>query len=48
MADLTPEKFKQLKPQFASVDDATIEGYIALSSLWVDGSWPDRLCEAVS
>lgn len=46
MAELTPDKFKQLKPQFADVSDAVIEGYIELGGLWVDNSWPDRLTEA--
>lgn len=43
---ITPARFKEMKPQFAAVDDAIIDGYIALGALWVDGSWPDRLCEA--
>ncbi|MBV2144240.1 DUF4054 domain-containing protein [Falsochrobactrum sp. TDYN1] len=43
---ITPARFKELKPQFAAVDDAVITGYITLGGMWVDGSWPDRLCEA--
>jgi len=43
---ITPARFKQLKPQFAAIDDAIIQSYIDLGGLWVDGSWPDRICEA--
>lgn len=45
-APITPSRFKQIKPQFASVDDAVVQSYIDLGTLWVDESWPERLCEA--
>lgn len=43
---ITPTRFKQLKPQFAAVDDVVVQGYIDLAQLWVDGSWPERAWEA--
>lgn len=36
---LTPAKFKELKPQFADVDDAIVQGYIDMAAIWVDKSW---------
>lgn len=43
---ITPVRFKQLKPQFATVDDVIVQSYIDLAQLWVDGSWPERAWEA--
>lgn len=36
---LTPAKFKELKPQFAAVDDAIVQSYIDMAAIWVDKSW---------
>lgn len=36
---LTPARFKQLKPQFAEVDDEVVAQYIALASRFVDQTW---------
>lgn len=36
---LTPTQFKELKPQFAAVDDAVVQGYIDMAAIWVDTSW---------
>lgn len=44
--DLTPERFKELKPQFEEVDDAIVQNYIDLGSLWMDKSWPAKIYEA--
>lgn len=40
---VTPSQFKTAKPQFAEVDDATVQAFLDLAKLWVDGSWPDEL-----
>lgn len=44
-APITPARFKALKPQFASVDDAVVQGYIDLAQIWAGGDWPANLCE---
>ena len=36
---LTPTRFKELKPQFASIPDDEVQGYINLASRFVDESW---------
>lgn len=38
---LTPALFKDRKPQFASVDDDIVQGYIDAAVRFVDGGWPD-------
>lgn len=43
--DLTPARFKALKPQFAAVDDAVAQSYIDMASVFVDQSWPEKLYE---
>ncbi|CAN7517041.1 DUF4054 domain-containing protein [Brucella pseudogrignonensis] len=43
--NLTPERFKVLKPQFAAVDDAVVQGYIDIASVFIDQSWPEKLYE---
>jgi len=43
--DLTPTRFKELKPQFAAVDDAVVQSYIDMASVFVDQSWPEKLYE---
>ncbi len=43
--NLTPARFKQLKPQFAAVDDAVVQSYIDMASVFVDQSWPEKLYE---
>lgn len=42
---LTPSRFKQLKPQFTAVDDAVVQSYIDLATMWVDQSWPENAYE---
>lgn len=37
------DQFKTAKPQFANVPDDTIQTYLDLAELWVDGSWPEKL-----
>lgn len=36
---LTPEAFKTAKPQFAAVENATVQSYIDMASRLVDTSW---------
>lgn len=38
---LTPAAFKTRKPQFAAVDDATVQGYIDMAARMVDTSWTE-------
>ena len=38
---LTPAILKQRKPQFAAVDDETVQAYVDLAARFVDASWPD-------
>lgn len=48
---VTPTEFKTAKPQFAAVSDATVQGYLDLSELWVNGwpaEWEDRATIAVT
>lgn len=39
MSHVTPERFKQIKTQFAAVDDAIVQFYLDTASRMVDGSW---------
>lgn len=38
---VTPAQFKTFKPQFASVDDAIVQAYLDMATIWVDDSWPE-------
>lgn len=42
---LTPARFKELKPQFAAVDDSVIQNYLDMAALFVDQSWPEKFYE---
>lgn len=37
---MTPEEFKDLKPQFSLVPDATVQQYLDLAAMWVGDSFP--------
>lgn len=39
MMAVTPASFKAAKPQFATVPDATVQGYLDLAARQVDASW---------
>lgn len=41
MSQMTPQRFKTLKPQFYEVPDEIVQSYLDLSVLWVDDSWPE-------
>ena len=46
-APITPARLKALKPQFASVGDDVVQGYIDLAQIWAGGDWPQAQCEPV-
>lgn len=43
---ITPARFKELKPQFAGVDNVVVQSYIELGRIWVSDDWPGQTCEA--
>lgn len=39
---VTPAQFKEMKPQFAAVSDATVQIYLTAAGRAVDESWPEE------
>ena len=37
---ITPHQFRAAKPQFSSVPDTVVQGYIDLAQVWASGDWP--------
>lgn len=43
--DLTPARFKELKPQFENVDDAVVQSYLSMGKMFVGTNWPASVYE---
>lgn len=44
---ITVVRFKELKPQFAAVDNVVVSSYIDLAQLWASGDWATGYCDQV-
>lgn len=40
---LTPEEFKELKPQFSAIEDSEVQIYLDMGEFFVGKNWPSKM-----